>query len=306
MEGENNATADSVASEALSSEFSSMPENVSGDGDAGSSDGEEQGNSLFDGAPTGDQAKADAGDTGETAKDEPELIAGRFKTQEDLLQAWEHQNEIIKGRVNDLPDDELKEIAKEKGFINEPPEKYENSAEMMAEHGIEPFPDDAPEWEGFYNDIREAGFTQSQMETMFKIGGPWVQAQIAKLGPEVNVEDQQNELREEWGDAYEANEKAITAYATANIPSDLLYKPLGKTALGHKLLKTLMDKAKGGAPITKTDRVVTTGDPAKLDDEISEIMKSDAYQNKNSPDYTATNAKVDKMLKDLEAIRKAK
>lgn len=301
------ATADSVAAEGLTSNFESMPDVAPVQPDEGSPQSEvgnepqtaPQADHLFAGDP---ELNKPAVTTPEVTDDS--LIAGKFKTQDELIDAWKQQTDFIKNRTKDMPEDQLREMAKERGILNEAPEAYENTPQLMKDQGIEPFPEGDEAWDGFHGDLKKAGFSQSQMETMLKLGGPWVQAQIAKLGPEVDLAKEQGTLKEEWGDQYEATEAAIAKYAQNNFPSDLLYKPLAKSAAGHKLLKMLMDKQKGGTPITKTDRVQSQGgDPVVLDNAISEIMGSEGYQNPNHPDYKTVNTKVDKMMEQLGRIR---
>lgn len=223
--------------------------------------------------------------------DEPELLLGKFKNVEDLTKSYEHLEQKLKERA---PEWDVPSITEEMPFGY----AYE---EVFLEAGIEPMdPETNKErYEEFFNELRDQGFSQTQMETMVRTGGAWLNQQLAELGPDVDVK-QEYEKMTELG-ITEKDAAAIGKWATANLDSEIYNKPLHKTAAGMAFLKQQMQKAKGPTPITDSPKSVV--DVTEMETELDTLMRSPEYNNMSLTD-NATRQKVRQLIKQIETSRK--
>lgn len=249
----------------------------------------------------------DEDETTETEEGEPELLAGKYKTPEDLVKAYENLSAKLRERGDALDDDTLKAIAQERGFApKDVPEKYENLDKIMTEAGMEPseYEENKEVWDEFTGTLKELGLNQQQAEGVIKIGAKWAAAQVASVGADIDVDAEGHLLAQEWGNKSVDRIKSVGKWAKANLPGDVLKKPLHRTAEGLKFLDKMMREKSGPVPIVDTD--TPTADPTALDNEITEAMKSEAYLSPHHKDHEYVHQQVEKKLEKLRQMRGAR
>lgn len=238
----------------------------------------------------------------EKTETETTFLDGRFKSREDFEKSYSALEAKLKERADALDDDTLRAAAKDRGFLHEVPDQYEGVAEVMQEAGIKPAEADDPSWSEFYDEAKAQGLTQDQMNWMIKFGGDWVnqsiQQHLAEYGPTVDREGEIAKLSQEWGDKTESRGKEIMQWASANLPRDLLTKPLISSAAGMKALYQHMNGQRGAQPIPEGTRTSSISG-MEMDAKVDELMKSDAYRHPHNPNHSAIHKQVDQLLAQL-------
>lgn len=164
-------------------------------------------------------------------------------------------------------------------------------------------------YDNLANDIREAGFTQSQLSTMTRIGNQWLKTQMesfaSEFGPSVDVKAEQAKLPEIFGDDYEQTVSSVSKWAQSNLPSEVFTKPLYQTAEGMKLLNKL--RTQGNEPLnTNVDSQKPVRDIQEIDTELDALMRSKEYKQTYHPDHKGVSKKVSKLIDELERAKKSK
>ena len=232
------------------------------------------------------------------------LYAEKYKSVEELEKGYQHLQQKMQERGTSLDDDTLKELATERGLVNEAPESYDIET-AMKDAGLDPLDpsDNAEQYEQFAEQLKEHGFNQNQVNFMMELGASWVQEQINRLGPEVDIDSEREKITEEWGDKADERSNAIAKWAQANLPSDVYTKPLYQTAEGMKILHSMMSNERGAQPIQQGEREPKV-DTVDLNNKVNELMQSDSYKNPMHPEYTQTQKRVYNMLDKLKKSKR--
>lgn len=265
-------------------------------------------------AETADVSQAGSLFEGHESNDSGELILGRFKDQDALESDWKRQNDIIRDRVKELPDeniidialqrelhtklgdDAVRQLAEDRGMLQEVPESYDLDAAMQSV-GITPAGyDNAKEaYDETAAVLKEGRFTEEQL----KIGMGFLRAELAKQAeaffPQVDRDKEVADLKGAWGKQTQQRGARVTAWAKANLSSDVFNKPLASTAEGMKLLYRMMQEDAGAQPIS--GETTSSVDPLAIEKELRQLMESDAYTNRHHPDHNVVHERSDQLVK---------
>jgi hypothetical protein len=183
----------------------------------------------------------------------PELIAGKYKTVEDLVKAH-------------------KELETKLGKGPEVPESYE--LEEITKAGIT-LGDEAQTAE-VVKMMKDAGFTQDQVSKLGPLAAHSARLNFDKgidfamkaLGndPE-HLETQVAQLRKDWGDSFDTRFKAVQDFAE-KFPAELWHMPLKNSALGWALAERFMQEHAG--PHFATDVSVNSDGANKLNEIVAD------------------------------------
>ncbi|MCG8434511.1 MAG: hypothetical protein MJA83_10810, partial [Gammaproteobacteria bacterium] len=203
---------------------------------------------------------------------EGDKILGRFNSHEELEADWKRQNDLIRNRAGEMPDDALRAAAEERGLIQPVPEAYDFNA-AVGDSGIKwKSRDEAPEaFDQITGALKEAGFTQQHLNAAMPLVQSIVQEAVRDFGAQVDTKAEMGSLTKEWGAETNTRGQAIRDWALANLPSEIFFKPLGATAEGMKFLDKAMRGERGAEPLTGDSRA--SFDPAKAEKELEEMRK---------------------------------
>jgi len=152
--------------------------------------------------------------------------------------------------------------------------------------------------------FHKVGFNQKQAEALWQFEEQRLRNGIKAIAAAEAAENKETEdaLKEKWGEAYperllivntiisdnapeELREKLVNEYGNDPVFAEFVHN-IGLKFIEHKVIET---------PLIPT--------PADLDEQISTLMHTDAYQKREHPDHKRT---VDKVLKLHEAKAKSK
>ena len=235
----------------------------------------------------GDQTATSTGGEGQ--------ILGRFNSQAELEADWKKQNDMLRGRVGEMPDEALREAAVARGMITEVPEAYDFNAAVGNSGVTWKSRDEAPEaFDQITGALKGAGFTQDHLNAAMPLVQSIVEEAVREFSSQVDTKAEKGKLSGEWGNETDTRGRAVRDWATANLPSEIFYKPLGATAEGIKFLEGVMRGEKGAQPINGTTRAGF--DPTKIDAQLAEMRQSDAYRSGLHPDHQAIHQRYDELL----------
>lgn len=204
----------------------------------------------------------------------PELIAGKYKTVDDLVKAH-------------------KELETKLGKGPEVPETYE--FEEITKAGIT-LGDEAQQAE-VVKMFKDLGFTQEQVNKLpalaqhagkinFDAG---IEFAKKALGNDPEFQDAQiGLLRKDWGDSFDARFKAVQEFSS-KFPTELWDMPLKNSALGWALAERYMQEH-AGPNFASTDTATTDNSKARLDQIVAD------------PDYYRQGAKGDQLRREAADI----
>lgn len=232
----------------------------------------------------------------------PDLIMGKFKTQADLEKAYENAEKLISGKFDA---ETVRKLAEEHNLFPKAPETYADLDKRAEALGL----DNSIEGNitKFRDLAREHNLSQEAVDKFLDLHGEAVTHAYNYLKTRYGVDDrtleqQQATLQKMWGDDFDSNRTAVNAWRKANI------QPVIRTALGNRpegmdlMLKWM--KADGGpTPITEGEGSVA--DTQSLESRLSEIYRSDAFNNRRHKDNAKAHAEADRIIaKQLERAKK--
>ena len=182
------------------------------------------------------QQPAEAESTEQTEQaDRPEWLPEKFKTGEDLAKSYS----------------EL-----EKKFADQPkaPEQYSWDFVDKMDLQINQDTETVREAEDMFKNL---GMTQKQVEgvmTLYKDQLNIIEDQMAQQrGPQVDLEQQNALLKQQWGSEYDSKLSAVKKFASKFSPT-MLTQPLANTAEGLQLMYDMMESGRAPNPITDPSR----------------------------------------------------
>ena len=245
--------------------------------------------------------------TQETPHSDNGKILGRFDTHDDVVEDWKRQNDIIRGRVNDLPSDEIIAIANERNLFpgaGAVPEQYDFGAslEQQGETVRWKEADENPEAATYFNEkLREIGVTQNQLDAAMPLLTEIVNDALVESGLGANPNVEKQKLAQDWGcqTIQELNKRgaSIKRWALANLHSDIWRKGLLATAEGMKLAEKIMQIDRGAQPLLPEHGDYRRGhDPGAVEDELSELRSSEAYRDAGHKGHSAAHNRYRELL----------
>jgi hypothetical protein len=220
-----------------------------------------------------EQAKKEAVDAKAEAAKPAELLAGKYKTTQELEQGYQELSKLYKANVattESVRDDiDLVALYKEQNF---PVAEDEESLAQYAEQA---------------KALKEEGFNSKQVKYMMEKQKEFTQDFLKHHGLDVDVEAEKAILQKEWGADAETKFQAVTKWATDNLPADLLNKPLRATAAGTKLIEQIMQQRQGPVPITESMTAPTSSVSEQLfelDNQFRALLARPDYGTKSVQD----------------------
>lgn len=233
-----------------------------------------------------------------------DLILGRFENQEALESSWKELNDIVRGRVNEMPDAEILAIAQDRNLVSadnqviaapQAPENYDFNQAVGEDTPFEwTSREEAPEaYDTITQELQAANITQEQLNGLMPIVQELVQQSVETFGAHVDINAEKAKLSEVWGRDTGARGLAVKNYVIANLGADVFYKPLGSTKIGMELLHKIMTQETGGggnnAIVPAAGEDTRAASPVNnlegIKSQLTELMKNPAYSDQMHPDH---------------------
>jgi hypothetical protein len=232
-------------------------------------------------------------DTGEATEQEERLFAGKYKTPEELEKGYTETSKQVKELQT-----KLEGLRAEK----EIPETYEY-AEVFEQNGLTPLEGEQAEeaMQQFFEQARDAGFSQTQFNKMVEMGSSWLREQLQALTPQADLQATSKTLKEEgYTDDYLMG---LSKWAHANLPMQVFTKPLKDTPEGIKLIEQMRNDKAPAQPMTNSSTPSEDVDDLRL--KLRDYMADPEY-NKNSKAGIALQSKADAVSKRISALERKK
>jgi hypothetical protein len=202
----------------------------------------------------------------------PQLIAGKYKTQDDLIKAH-------------------KELESKLGKLSATPETYEISDDLAAQVGVA-WASDEQKAETI-TALKAAGLRQEQFEHLLPIYAQRVNEEISRRIHVVDHAAETDTLKQEWGSNFDSNLKEIGEFAKT-LPPELIRAPLHHSAAGMKLLHQMMQEKRGPELINNNDS--GSASVVSLNARLEEIV--------GDPNYGTNSAQGEKLQREAYEISK--
>lgn len=207
----------------------------------------------MDSTQSAETTEATTTETTETTTDKPTLIAGKYKTQDDLVKAH-------------------KELESKLGKLSATPESYELSDEIVEATGLNWTSDEQKA--DTYEVLKDIGLRQDQFEKLMPLYAQRVNEEIGRRIHIVDDAVEQTSLKKEWGSDFDSNLKEVGEFAKT-LPRELVMAPLHHSAAGMKLLHQMMTEKRGPALISNNDS--GPANRGSLQARLEEIVADPAY-----------------------------
>jgi len=222
-----------------------------------------------------------------------ELILGKFKNQDDLINSYQNLEKMLSGKFDD---DMVRNMAMERGLIQTAPETYadldKQAEELGLNYGVENGLAAYQEWGKSHNlsqDAMQAGLQlyHQEMQNMYAF-----MKQTHGIDDR-NMQEKSQALKDLWGKDYERNRTAATQWGKANLDPVVL-NALAMHPEGMDFVNSLRLKSADASPITDSD--VPAQRVGDLQGNISELMRGEAYNNPRHPAHAEVHSRIDKLM----------
>lgn len=212
-------------------------------------------------------------------KPNPENYLGTYKTREDAEKGLKELRTKLaqKQPVIEVPENyEFKDVL-DQGLQFENEEHQTAVATMLKDAGVPQamLAKLAP----ISKDLTERAFKAGEAAVMQKV--------IDTYGEPLDQAKEIDALKQEWGDNYEAELKAVADF-TAKLPRELFKAPLDRSAAGLKFLREYQKLTRGADFIQDSEPASADG----LEAERDRLMQSEAYWKPMHLEHKATHARV--------------
>jgi hypothetical protein len=191
----------------------------------------------------------------------PEWLPEKFKSPEDLAKSYT-------------------ELEKKLADVPKTPEKYDWNFTEKLDLQVNPDENTMREAEDSFTHL---GLSQKQVEgviNLYKDQLDIIDQTYAKNNPQIDLEQQNAELKHKWGTEYESKLEAVKKFATKFAPQTLT-QPLASTAEGLQIMYDMMSSGRVPNPITDSGR--TNVSEMDIREKIAELRK-DPKMNLNQGD----------------------